>query len=408
MSSDHHIINCHACDNTHHMPDIPEHARALCHHCGALLYRHVPNSLDRSIALYLTALFLFLFSNLFPFISLNISGRLEENILLSSGMEFFRLGMWELAILVILTSDVFPFIAITGTLYMLIPIRLGYEPPGLGIVFRIVKAITPWTLVGVFMLGVLIAIVKLQDLASVVPGISLYSFALLVVCFAAARASLQSNLIWSLNRHKSPTVSDHNKDMQWINCHACELLIDPEDGRHDCPRCHASLHFRKQNSIERSWALIAAATILLIPANIYPVMTVIRLGQGEPNTILSGIIHLIEGGMWGLALIVFIASIVVPILKLIILSYLLLTVQKGSAKRTRDRTIMYRITEVVGAWSMVDIYLVGLLSALVSMDKLATITPGIGATFFAGVVIITMFAAHSFDPRLIWDNANNK
>lgn len=407
MVSDTEIINCHACDNTHYVLDIPEHAKAMCQHCGALLYRHVPNSLDRSIALYITSFFLYIFANIFPFISLNLSGRVEENILISSGLVFYKLGMWELAVLVLVTSVIFPFIAIAGMLYMLIPVRLGFEPLGLPTVYRIVNSITPWSMVGVFMLGVLIAIVKLQDLATVVPGLSLYAFAALVFCFAAARASLQPELIWSLNQHQSPRLNQHEKKKKWLNCHNCGLLAESDKDYEICQRCHSSLHFRKENSIQRTWALIFAATVLIIPANTYPVMTVIRFGQGEPNTIFSGIVHLIESGMWGLGLIVFFASIVIPVLKLIILSYLLITVQYNSSKRIRDRTILYRMTEVVGAWSMVDIYLVGLLSALVSMDSLATIRPGIGATFFAGVVIITMFAAHSFDPRLIWDRADN-
>lgn len=134
-------------------------------------------------------------------------------------------------------------------------------------------------------------------------------------------------------------------------------------------------------------------------------MTVIRFGQGEPSTIISGVLHLIEGGMWGLAMIVFVASVVIPVMKLIVLAFLLVSVQRGSKWRPKDRTVLYRITETVGAWSMVDIFLVGILSALVSLDVLSTIRPGIGASFFAGVVVVTMFAAHSFDPRLIWDNA---
>ena len=146
----------------------------------------------------------------------------------------------------------------------------------------------------------------------------------------------------------------------------------------------------------------------MIPANIYPILTVTRFGQGATDTILSGILHLIEDGMWGLALIVFIASIVVPFMKIIALSFLLLTVQYKSSWRLRDRTLLYRMTEVIGAWSMVDIFLVGLLSSLVSLGALSTIEPEIGASYFAGVVLLTMFAAHSFDSRLIWDSAQDK
>jgi paraquat-inducible protein A len=190
-----------------------------------------------------------------------------------------------------------------------------------------------------------------------------------------------------------------------LSCHTCSLLI-PMSGKHsNCPRCNSPLHSRINNSIARTWALIFTAALLLIPANLYPIMTVIRFGQGEPDTILSGVIHLVEGGMWPLALIVFFASIFVPFLKLIVLSLLAITVQNKSSWRTRDRTLLYRVTEVIGAWSMVDIFLIGLLAALVNLGALATIRPGIGAVFFAAAVIITILAAHNFDSRLIWDNA---
>jgi paraquat-inducible protein A len=134
-------------------------------------------------------------------------------------------------------------------------------------------------------------------------------------------------------------------------------------------------------------------------------MTVIRFGQGEPSTILNGVIHLIHGGMYGLAMLIFFASVVVPVLKLAVLSFLLLSVRKNSRWRTRDRTHLFRVTEGVGAWSMVDIYVVAILVGLVNFGALTTIRPGIGATFFGAVVVFTMLAAHCFDPRLIWDSA---
>ena len=134
-------------------------------------------------------------------------------------------------------------------------------------------------------------------------------------------------------------------------------------------------------------------------------MTVTRFGQGEPSTILAGVVHLVEDGAWPLALLVFFASFVVPITKIGALALLLLTTQRGSAWRVRDRTLLYRVTEAVGAWSMIDVFLVGILVALVRMDALATVRPGIGATFFGAAVVLTMLAAHAFDPRLLWDRA---
>jgi paraquat-inducible protein A len=148
-----------------------------------------------------------------------------------------------------------------------------------------------------------------------------------------------------------------------------------------------------------------SAIVFLIPANIYPVMTVTTLGRGAPDTIISGVIKLMDSGLWGLAIIVLVASIVVPFLKIAVLCYLLISVHKQSTWRPGDRTRLFRITEVVGAWSMVDVFLVGLLAGLVKLGLVATIEPGIGATFFAGAVILTMLAAHNFDPRIIWDRA---
>ena len=403
------IIACRECDHFYFYELIPAGAKAKCQQCGSLLYRHIPDSLNRSLALYLTALILFLIANAFPFLSLELGGRVVENILFSSGWAMYELGMGELGVLIILTSILFPFIVITGMLYLLIPARMGTAAPFMAQVYRIVNSIGPWSLVGVFMLGVLIAIVKLQDLANVITGPSLIALALLLVVYTAARASFDPHDLWSSTKHKFSGISHDDIAIRKIlNCHTCGFLSLHIGELQTCHRCTSPLHHRKHNSIEATWALLASALILLVPANVYPVMTVIRFGQGEPSTILSGVLHLIESGMWGLAMIVFVASIVVPIMKLTILFFLLISVHKKSIWRPRDRTLLYRVTEMVGAWSMVDIFLIGLLSSLVRLDSLSTIRPGIGAIFFAGVVVITMFAAHSFDPRLIWDNIKEK
>jgi paraquat-inducible protein A len=197
-----------------------------------------------------------------------------------------------------------------------------------------------------------------------------------------------------------------------ISCHACHQLSRMPavltHGDAICPRCEAPLHLRKPNSISRTWALLIAAYILYIPANLLPVMTVISFGKGEADTILSGVKELIHAGMLPIALLVFFASITVPVLKLLSLTYLLLSVQYQSQWRPRERTKLYRITEVVGRWSMIDIFMISILIALVKLDAVATIEPGPGAISFASVVILTMFAAMSFDPRLIWDSIEEK
>ncbi|NJC88872.1 MAG: paraquat-inducible membrane protein A [Desulfuromonas sp.] len=191
-----------------------------------------------------------------------------------------------------------------------------------------------------------------------------------------------------------------------LNCHDCHLLVEaPADG-HDhleCPRCGAPLHERKPNSLARTWALVLAASILYIPANVLPMTITSALGTTQADTIMSGVIYFIHSGSWEIAAVIFIASVFVPLLKLLILVILLLSVQLRWRWRPKDRTMLYRLTEMVGRWSMLDIYVVTILVALVKLGAVASIEAGPAAVFFAAVVVITMIAAESFDPRLIWD-----
>lgn len=190
-----------------------------------------------------------------------------------------------------------------------------------------------------------------------------------------------------------------------INCHSCGLLHRTAQAHVHCHRCGAPLHLRKPDSLSRTWAYLLAAYILYIPANVLPIMTTTNLGSVQSNTILSGVNYLLVSGSWLLALIIFIASVFVPVLKLIILSYLAISVQVHSSWRPRERAWLYRLAEIMGRWSMVDIYVVTLMVALVKIQGLADIDADIGAVAFGAVVVLTMLAAMSFDPRLIWDNA---
>jgi paraquat-inducible protein A len=193
-----------------------------------------------------------------------------------------------------------------------------------------------------------------------------------------------------------------------VSCHSCHLLCRmPEADRAEacCPRCGAALHARKPASLSRTWALVIAAFIFYIPANVLPITIVVSLGKAQADTIMSGVIYFIREGMWPIAAVIFTASVFVPLLKLFVLTFLLISVQRRSGWRLKDRTRLYRITELVGRWSMVDIFVVTILVALVNLGSLATIKAGPAAVFFAAVVVITMLAAMAFDPRLIWDAA---
>lgn len=192
-----------------------------------------------------------------------------------------------------------------------------------------------------------------------------------------------------------------------LSCETCGLLARPASATEagHCPRCGARLESRRPRSIQTTWALVIAAAICYVPANLLPVLGTTTLGSTEYDTILGGVVFLYTSGSWPLALIVLVASVMVPLGKLIALGYLLITVQRGSIKSSRERTRLYRLVELIGRWSMLDVFVDTFTVALVQLSPLMSVQPGAGVAFFAAVVVLTMIAAESFDPRLIWDAA---
>ncbi len=190
-----------------------------------------------------------------------------------------------------------------------------------------------------------------------------------------------------------------------VSCTICGLLSRPAGRAHPgyCARCGAELAWRRHHSIQYTWALVIAGAICYIPANILPVLSTTALGSTEADTIIGGVIFLYGSGSWPLALIVLIASVMIPLGKLIALGYLLITVQRGSVRNTHDRTRIYDLVEFVGRWSMLDVFVDAFVVALVQLQPLMSVQPGLGVVFFMAVVVLTMLAAQSFDPRLIWD-----
>jgi paraquat-inducible protein A len=189
-------------------------------------------------------------------------------------------------------------------------------------------------------------------------------------------------------------------------CHDCGLVSRVTGHASACPRCGAALHLRKPDSLNRAWALMIAAYILYVPANLLPIMETSSLFGAQSDTIISGVVFLWHSGSWDLAAIVFVASVVVPLSKLFALTYLLLAVRRRPARQPLQKTRLYRMVEFVGKWSMLDIYVVALLATVVKFQALASITAAPGAVAFGAVVILTMLAAQSFDPRLLWDAAD--
>lgn len=187
-----------------------------------------------------------------------------------------------------------------------------------------------------------------------------------------------------------------------ILCTSCGLISHKSAAGTTCPRCKTVLNGRKPHSMAHSWAFLLAATAMLVPANTLPIMTLKTLGKGEPATIIGGVMQLMEHDMF-IALVVLIASVVIPVIKVIGMIILLLTVQRGWTTNIHQKMLMYRFVEWIGRWSMLDIFVVAILAAIVQLGSLANVHGNSGATAFAAAVIFTMLSANAFDTRLIWD-----
>ncbi len=404
------IVECHDCGQRYTLAPLAPGTGASCTRCGAGLMRVPIDSLDRSLALALGGLVLMVVANVMPFMSLKIQGRLQEADLITGAIALFDQGIWPLAIVVALTTIVTPLLKLGGTAYVLLALRLPRPPRHLPLVFRWLERFRPWAMIEVYLLGVFVAYVKLVDMASIEIGIAFWALCALMLVMVAVELVLGPEVVWQAMERRGlvPSLPQTRPDQALVLCETCKLVA-PDDGHGTpCPRCSAARHARKPSSIARTWALLLTGMILYVPANVYPVMTVISFGTGSPDTILSGVEELAAAGMWPLALLVFFASITVPVAKIIGLIVLLISTQRGSRWRLRDRTVLYRIVETIGRWSMIDIFMLSILVGLVQLGAVATITPGVGAISFCAVVIITMIAAEGFDPRLMWDAAGDR
>lgn len=191
--------------------------------------------------------------------------------------------------------------------------------------------------------------------------------------------------------------------MLCLECHQLNR-VEKETCTQHCTRCGAPVYLRRPGSIGKTWALLLTAALLYLPANLLPIMTVRSLGDGTPDTIMSGVITLAQHGMLPIAAVVFVASILVPTFKLVGIALLLFSVQRRQPMSARQRVLMFRFIEWIGRWSMLDIFVIAILVAIVNFGSLASVEAGLGAVAFSSVVILTMLAAITFDPRLIWDN----
>ncbi len=400
-----HLRECQDCGLFQEVAPLAPGQAAHCRRCNATLRRSHRNSLNRALWCSIAALLLLLLGVPLPYLDLRSVGRTYQATLFTGPSQLDSHGMWEIALVVLITLVAVPMVQLLLTLTVLLGLRMPHPWKVLPRLFGWVETLRPWSMIEVFLLGSFVAYTRLQAIADVEIGPALIALGGVMLCMVAADVELDHEDVWEqmeargLAAHLPP-----QPHYPLIGCDCCRLVLHARPRSH-CPRCRTRLRVRKPYSTMRTWALVGAAIALYVPANIYPVMTVIRFGRGEPNTLISGVIELIQAQMWPLALLVFLASITVPLLKLVALLTMLIMTAEGSATRLRDRTRLYRFVDGIGRWSMIDVFMLTVLVGVVRMGFIATVLPGLGALAFAFVVIITMFAASGFDPRLMWDAA---
>jgi paraquat-inducible protein A len=399
------LMACHGCGHVQHIPD--DERRVNCERCERLLYVRHPGWLDHAGASVLTAVIFFVVTISFPFVTLEAAGMQQEMSIISGIWALVERDEWLLAAIVFVTIVLMPLLEIIALLYVVVPFRLQRRLPYQIPVFRWLVIAQPWSMLEIFALAVLVTLVKVGEEAVLVPEVGMYGFFGLVGALFGAYLSLDKRLVWAWL--KSHNYFADSSDTSVVSCRVCDALIGRERLQRErlCGRCGAHVYERIPKSFQKTAALVLAAAILYIPANFLPMMSYTYLGTTRTDTIFSGVVSLISDGLWWVAVIVFVASILVPIAKLVVLTYLLWLVKTGiTAEAGTDierQHNLYRMIEVVGRWSMVDVFVVTLLVALVQFGLFGYVEPRGAIVAFGGVVVLTMLATQTFDPRLLWD-----
>jgi len=373
------VLECPDCGRLLSLAEPPAHVNACCPRCGAVLWRGTQEPLTRTLAWVATGILFYLAAVSGPLLEVAVYGQVRQSALISGPQALFQEGWWLLAGVVAATTIFTPLARLLALGGILVGLRRGQPARHLALLSATSEFLRPWVMVDIYLLGLFVAYTRLTALAQVH-----------VLSAAVALIGLMASL----------AMIDASLDPQELG----SCMADAGMPRRRPPP-------PSPDSLGRSAALLLAAAILYVPANVEPMMTVTTpeiatqlfgYAASGPYTIMSGVRELIGLGMWPIALLVFCASILIPALKLIGLSALLVTTWLGSPVALRQRTRLYRLLDATGRWSMVDVFAVSLLVPLMQFGALGRITCEFGTVCFAAVVILTMVATQAFDPRLMW------
>ncbi|MBW1749636.1 MAG: paraquat-inducible protein A [Deltaproteobacteria bacterium] len=410
---------CPGCDLLYHEISLPRAQKVPCPRCGTILRVSVQNSLDKTLAMSLTGLLLFIPAMIMPIMTFTVMGLKGTGNVIDAVVALFRQNFFFVGTMVLLVSVLFPLIKLALLFHVAYSLKMRRYSASLPLVFRAYKHVAEWGMVEVYMLGILVSIIKMFSVAAIQYNLGFFCFIGLVLITVASSVVIDEDLFWKLIEQKKEPADNNMSENSveplpetalqagLIRCEDCGKLVQQIQVKPDeiirCPRCRAKLHHRKPASISRTWALVLASAIFYLPANILPIMRVDFMGTPEDSTILDGIIYFFQTGEYFVGGIILTASVLVPLFKIVGIMLILSSIHFHWRGWLKHKAGMFRFVEFIGRWSFLDIFVIALLGAMVRFGSLTTIEADPGAPFFTAVVLSTMFAALAFDPRIMWD-----
>lgn len=396
--------------------------KTVCPRCGSILMHHCQDTVSRSLALSLSGLLLFLPAVFMPLMTFSTLGMSESDNIVETILEFIHREYYIVAVAVFFSAILFPLLKLSLLTGISFSLKTNRYYKALGKSFRLYNHLEEWAMTEVYLLGIMITVIKMHQTTDISYNTGFFCFIGLVICTMASSLSVCKESFWNLIETKGKTaihpyldpkspVLDSGRrtasDFNIILCRDCGKLqyghATTSIKQQKCTRCGAALHYRKPGSVSKTWALMLTAAILFFPANLLPIMRVEFLGIPSDSNILDGIKLFFQDGSYFIALIILTASILIPIFKVVGLLIVLLTIRLKRPLFLRQKTIMFRFIEFIGRWSMLDIFVIALLGSFVNFSFLTSIQTAPAATYFCLVVLTTMMAALTFDPRLMWD-----
>ncbi|HCM63846.1 MAG TPA: membrane integrity-associated transporter subunit PqiA [Morganella sp. (in: Bacteria)] len=408
-SHDSDMVLCPQCDLVVDVPELARGTKAECPRCHTHLTARWREPRRQPLMYALCGLVMFVLAGMFPFVSMKVAGIESEITIYQIPAVMFGDNYAELALFFMGFVLAVPVYCLAAITLLCNGIRL---PRWLAVpVTKLLFRLRTWCMAEIFLAGVLVSFVKLMAYGDIGLGMSFLPYCLFCVMQVRAFQCLDKYWIWERIAPRPalsvPLIAGKGGLAQGVRlCGTCQAILPA--GMRECPRCHSKGHARRPNSLQLTLALLFTSVILYIPANLLPIMITETLGNGFGSTIMAGVILLWGDGSYPVAMVIFIASIMVPSLKMLAIGWLCLDA-KGHGMRDPGRMhFIYEIVEFVGRWSMIDVFVIAVLAALVRMGRLMSIYPDIGVILFALVVVLTMIAAEMFDPRLTWDRRDKQ